>query len=1098
MRCASCHLENLAEAKFCGNCGASLKNRCQRCGTDNQPQSKFCSECGATLIESATVGAVSNIATTNATAETREALAGERRHLTVLFCDLVGSTEIASRTDPEEWRELVADYQRAAGEAITQYGGNVAKYLGDGVMAFFGYPEAHDNDVESAARAALAILDAIAKLNEQSARPKLSPRIGIHSGVVVVGAGPGQDTDVFGETPNIAARVQTAAEPSTVMITDAVLRLISGLFVVEERGAQTLKGIERPIRLYRVIRPSGVRGRLDAVAATRGLTPFVGREEELRLLMNRWERAREGEGQVALIIGEAGIGKSRLIQRFHEQIAATPHTWVEGATASFYQNTPFYPITEILRELSATHRDDSPDAQIGRLERALELAGARPAEAVPLLVPLLNLPLPPKYSPPVLSPEQQRRRLLATLVQWVLGAARAQPLVIVTEDLHWADPSTLELTELLVEQAATARMLLLYTARPEFRAQWRLRAHHTQITLNRLSVQNVRDMVLQVVAREALSEDTLAAVVHRTGGVPLFAEELTRVVLEGGDAKLGGRGIPATLHDSLMARLDRLGPAKELVQIASVIGSEFSYRLFHAVYPLGEQDLQRALRSLTNAELLLVRGLAPDATYQFRHALIRDAAYEALLKSRRKDLHGLVARTITEKFPALREEQPEVLARHWTEAGETELAIGEWLRAGKTAQARQAFREALESFRQAVELFDLLPESREGDLRELEIRQSLVQMLHLTRGYSAAESIEATRRAVALAQKGGNLRQLLNLMIARGVNALSAGDLPAAAGLADQALELALREGGSRSLFGRVHTLQMMVRYWRGDLAGVENHFAAGLEFFDDPSFKRVPGAPVIAFGMASLSAWTRGLADSARQRAAQMRAVVSGDSPYDMAFLGFLAAQLHIALREYGRAEASAAHALELSEEHHFPWLVALSRAALGHARAWLGRPIEGIALIRQGMAELLDTGSRFNVTNVVASLAEARLCNGAIIDALEAVEQALQANPDELVYRPEILRLRGELQLEQGHSELGEADFRQAITLARSMDAKAWELRATISLGRLLRDCTCFDEARVMVTNICSWFSEAADTTDLKDAQALLDELAISQAGL
>ena len=455
--------------------------------------------------------------------------------------------------------------------------------------------------------------------------------------------------------------------------------------------------------------------------------------------MNRWERALEGEGQVALIVGEAGIGKSRLVQRFQRTDRGhAAHLGRSGGRRVFSEHALLSRSTRCcgrtsrlaIARVAARRRETQLDATRERARLGSCWQGSSRAEAIPLIAPLLNLPLPPKYPPSPLSPEQQRRRLLATLVEWVLGAARAQPLVIATEDLHWADPSTLELIQLLVEQGATARLLLLYTARPEFRAQWPLRAHHTQITLNRLSARNVRTMVAEVAAHKtALSDETIATVVERTGGVPLFVEELTRAVLESGDAKLTGREIPVTLHDSLMARLDRLGPAKEVIQIGAVIGSEFSYELLHAVHPIAEEDLQRALRKLADAELLYVRGIAPDATYQFKHALIRDAAYEALLKSRRKELHRLVARTIDEKFPALKEAHPEVLARHWTEAGETEPAIAEWSRAGKAAEARNAFREALESYQQALALLNLLPESPERDLRELELRQSVVRML---------------------------------------------------------------------------------------------------------------------------------------------------------------------------------------------------------------------------------------------------------------------------------------------------------------------------------------------------------------------------------
>jgi class 3 adenylate cyclase len=803
MRCSNCTSENPTGKKFCEDCGALLENRCSKCGTETTAGKRFCGECGAPL-------------NTTAPADVGRrdgGFTGERRHLTVLFCDLVDSSEIAAQLDPEEWREVVAGYQHAAAEAITRLGGHVAKYLGDGVMAYFGYPEAHENDAERSVRAGLSILDAISKFNQQSTsevrtsqtrllgsadappsvRPKLSARIGIDSGAVVIGLGAGKDIDVFGEAPNIAARVQALAHPGTALITSATHRLVSGLFVVEDRGAQPLKGSDRLIQVYRVVQPSGVRGRLEAAAATRGLTPFVGREEELRLLFNRWERALSGEGQVALIVGEAGIGKSRLLQHFHQQIAATPHTWAEAAAAPSFQNTPFYPVAELFRQLALPQGGAPADEQLTQLEPRLTIAGLKPAETIPLIAPLLNLPVPAKYPPLVYSPEQQRRCSLAMMVDWVLGAARVEPLVIVAEDLHWADPSTLELIQLLVEQGATGRLLLLYTARPEFRAQWPLRAHHTQITLNRLSVRTVRMMVGQVAARKALSDETVAAVVERTGGVPLFVEELTRVVLETGNEKLTGLEIPVTLHDSLMARLDRLGPAKEVAQIGAVIGGEFSYELLHAVHPIAEENLQRALRNLADAELVYVRGIAPDATYQFKHALIRDAAYEALLKSRRKELHRMVALMINERFPAVKEVHPEVLARHWTEADATDRAIAEWERAGKGAEARYAFIEAQESLQQALALLNLLPESAERDAHELELRQSLVHILHITRGYSAPETVDVRARAAVLAEKSGNLTQMVTLMHATALCAYDTCDFATAGMMADQALALALR-----------------------------------------------------------------------------------------------------------------------------------------------------------------------------------------------------------------------------------------------------------------------------------------------------------------
>jgi class 3 adenylate cyclase/tetratricopeptide (TPR) repeat protein len=1092
MRCAKCGSDNRDGRKFCAKCGAVLARSCPRCGASNEPGEDFCGECGTSLQAATVMGqeppAASPLRTTT---ETSRAPDGERRHLTVLFCDLVDSTALASQMDPEDWRAAVAAYHRAAAEAITRFGGHVAKYLGDGVMAFFGYPEAHDNDAERAARAGLGILEAIAKLNEEAAHPKLAARVGVDSGPVVVGAGAGKDADVFGDTPNIAARVQAAAEPGTVLVSANTHRLISGMFVVEDCGAQVLKGLEQPLQLYRVLRPSGVRGRLEAAASSRGLTPFVGREDELRLLMSGWARSRAGEGQVALIIGEAGIGKSRLVHRFHEAIAEAPHTWIEAGASAFFQNTPFYPVTEMLRQFLG----NSPaEDQITQLEPRLIAAGLKPAEALPLIAPLLNLPLPTDYPPSPLPPDQQRRRLLATLVEWVLGSARAQPLVIATEDLHWADPSTLELIQLLVEQGARASLLLVYTARPEFRPPWPLRAHHTQVTLNRLGEREIRAMVAQVVASKALADETVTAVVERTGGVPLFVEELTRSLLESGAAKPADRAIPATLHDSLMARLDTLGPAKEAAQVASVIGRAFSYELLHAVSPIPEDELQSALKKLADAELIYVRGIAPEATYQFKHALIQDAAYEALLKSRRKELHRRVARTISEVFPAMAEAQPEVLARHWTGAGEAEPAIEAWKKAGEAADARGALKEAEEGCRQALAILNNLPESPERDARELALVTRLIWLLQRSKGHAAAETIEAVEQARSLAEKTGNLPQLVLQVIGSYAAVFVTGDYSSAAALADQALDLAQREGSHNSLVF-AHGAQVNVRFNRGDLVGLERHFAClrSLVEASDRSqlAESIAYGIIIALGYASLGAWMLGYAEKARSRIVLAIAFARDyKNPFVLASGRTMESYLYRWFREPQRVADAAAETVAISEEHNFPYLKG-TRVTLGWARAQLGNPDEGVALIRQGLAALAETGGRTDITNALTILAEAQALDGAIDDALTTLDEALQANPEELVFRPNILKWRGELRFKRGQNELAEADFREAIRLARQMSAKSWELRATTSLARLLNEQSHRDEARAMLAEIYNWFTEGFDTADLKDAKMLLAEL-------
>ena len=1085
MRCDKCGTENPDRAKFCVECAAPFARRCPSCNAENPPTAKFCLECAKPLHAEAT-GAPSK------TPSQRQAPDGERRHLTVLFSDLVNSTDIAAHLDPEDWRDIAAQYQKTAAAAVNRFGGNVAKYLGDGLMVYFGWPEAHEDDAERAVRAGLAIIDEVDQLNGRLAsehKVPLSVRVGIHTGPVVMGHGGGEEADVFGDVPNVASRVQSAAQPGSVLMTAAVHELVSGLFAVEDRGAHQLKGIEHPVQLYRAIQPSVVRRRTHRAAA-RALTPFVDREDEMRLLLNRWERTRTGQGQLVLVVGEPGIGKSRLVDEFRTRVRDNPHLWVECAGDLFSQSTPFHAVTEILNQGLGWQGDESPTERVTQLERNLELAGLKLSEAVPLIAEMLGLPIRDRYPPLVFAPDQQRRRLLANLTAWVLNAARVQPLVMVMEDLHWVDPSTLELAQTLVDQAATAPLMLLYTTRPEFRAPWPLRAHHAQITLNRLNDLDTREMVAGVVARAALAPDLIDTVVKRTDGVPLFAEELTRLILEG-DSRSVAREIPATLRDSLTARLDLLGPAKEVAQIAAVIGREFSFELLQAVGSMGETQLQSALNKLVDAELIYARGIAPEATYQFKHALIQDAAYEALLKSRRRELHHRVAQTIGERFAAVAEAQPEVLARHWTEAGQAEPAIAAWKKAGESAGARRAFKEAEEAYRQALAMLNRLPVSPERDGRELELQSALLLLLTATGGYTALEAAETGARVRVLAESSGNISQLVLQMTMTGAGAMSAGDLSAFNVLADQKLDFARRDGNPTSL-GLAHMDQVVARHWRGDLAGAEEYFALGRSYFDAPSFRQIPAAAGQTFGIASYNAWMLGLADTARKRVRQTTAAArENDSPYDLAFGQSLTAWLHIYLKESEEAESLASQSVALSEHHGFAQFAPYTRIVLGYARAQLGRANEGVTLMRQGLSRLAEMGARIHITSCLSWLAEAQGLDDATAGALATIEDALQANPDEIVLRPEAFRVRGELKLKLGETQRAEADFREAIALAQKMSAKAWELRATSSLARLLRDTNRRDEARTVLAEIYNWFTEGFDTADLKDAKALLEEL-------
>ncbi|HEY1448351.1 MAG TPA: AAA family ATPase, partial [Caulobacteraceae bacterium] len=642
---------------------------------------------------------------------------GERRHLTVLACGLADVSSISAIVDPEQWHDIFTRFQRRAAGAVRQMDGHVAQSHGDGFVAYFGYPEAREDAAECAVRSGLAILEALRELNGELAAEldvRLKARVGVHAGTVVVTAGDGDQIGVFGDAPRTALAIEAAAPPDTVMMSGAVHELVSGLFVVEDGGTQPRQGHDQLVRLFHVIRPGLAGGR------TRGFTPreespFVGREDELHVLASRWRRVGEGEGQSVLLIGEPGIGKTRLIEEFQNSIKAAPHLWIEAAGAPLYMNTPFHAVIRMLDQGLGWRGEDGPDERFARLEATLAPLGASLAGAAPLIAELLGLPVPSTYAQPMIPPDQKRRRLLAALTGWVFGATTAQPLVIVIEDLQWADPSTMELVQTLVDQGVSAPLFLICTARPEFHAPWPVRGHHVQVTLSRLSDRQTRTLVSAMVARAGMTEDaeeTVDRVVERTDGVPLFAEELARFMSEGEGRELG-REIPVTLLDSLAARLDRLGRARETAQLGAVIGREFSYELIAALSPDPEKELEADLAALTGADLIIARGLPPFATYQFKHALIQDAAYDALLKSKRRELHAKVARTIAERFSAVAICQPEVLARHWTEAGEAAQAVTAWKSAGDIAYERRAYEEAEQAYRQALSMLGLEPQSRE-------------------------------------------------------------------------------------------------------------------------------------------------------------------------------------------------------------------------------------------------------------------------------------------------------------------------------------------------------------------------------------------------
>ncbi len=844
MRCASCGGENPEGAKFCIECAAPLTRRCASCGSENLPRAKFCAECGSPLTAQPqppvssfrfqVSGSQPPIPSTQPLTPRSEA---ERRQLTVMFCDLVGSTALSAQLDPEELREVVRAYQETCTEVICRYDGHIAQHLGDGLLVYFGYPHAHEDDAQRAVHTGLGIVGAFQKsvpsalaggglsrarqqaanaplpYGRGSAIPPLQVRIGIHTGLVVIGEiGSSEKREMLalGETPNIAARLQGLAAPDTVVLSAVTQRLVAGLFECQDLGPQPLKGLSTPLSVYRVVRESEAQSRFDA-AVRKGLTPLVGREEELGLLRRRWEQAKTDEGQAVLLSGEPGIGKSRLVQTLKEQVSAEGATRIEFRCSAYHQNSAFYPIIEHLQRLLQLGQDDASQTKLAKLQQALSRYRFPQADTLPLLASLLSLPHPDGVPAITLSPQKQKQKTQEALVAWIVEEAEQAAVYCAWEDLHWADPSTLEVLTLFLDQVPTARLLTLLTFHPDFTPPWRPRAHLTQLTLTRLGRPQVEAMVEQVTEGKALPADVLQQIISKTDGVPLFVEELTKMVLESGllreeDGRyVGARGqwkgqaegapipplaIPSTLQDSLMARLDRLATVREIVQLGATLGREFSYELLHAVSPLDEGSLQQGLRQLVEAELIYQRGLPPQARYLFKHALIQDAAYQSLLKSKRQQYHQQIAHVLEERFAETKETQPELLAHHYTEAGFTAQAIPYWQRAGQRALERSANIEAIAHLTKGLELLSTLPDTPERAQQELTLQIALGLSLMASRGWAAPEAEQAYARARELCRQVGETPQLFQVLAGLFAFYYVRGELKTARELGDQLLRL--------------------------------------------------------------------------------------------------------------------------------------------------------------------------------------------------------------------------------------------------------------------------------------------------------------------
>src|SRR6266705_2322252 len=792
------------------------------------------------------VGQPLQTATPPATPPPREA---ERRQLTVMFCDLVDSTRLSSQLDPEEYRDMVRAYQHVCTEVIQRYEGHIAQLLGDGLLVYFGYPQAHEDDALRAVRTGLGILTAMEDLHirlQQDKGIQLAIRIGIHTGLVVVGemGGAGRyESLALGEVPNVCSRIQGLAQPNTVAISEATYRLVQGYFACEALGEQTLRGIAQPFQIYRVLQESGARGRLD-VAVTRGLTPLVGREQEVGLLVERWEQVKAGQGHVVLLTGDAGIGKSRLVQMLKDHVANEPHTRWECRSTEYAQNTALFPLTDLFQRLLQFHPEDTPDEKLGRLEAALSQYRLPLEDTVPLFAPLLSLPVPEQAYPPLnLSPQRQRQRSLETIVAILLELAERQPVLLIIEDLHWTDPSTLELLNLVIDQTPTVSLLTLLTCRPTFQPSWTHRTYLTEVTVNRLSRNQIERMTSEVAGGKLLPVQVLIQIIEKTDGVPLFVEEMTKAILESGQLKaldghyelagsLHALVIPATLQDSLMARLVRLMTAKVIAQLGATIGRQFSYALLQAVSQLNEVMLQHELGRLVEAEIVYHRGVPPQSTYVFKHALIQDAAYESLLKSTRQHYHQRIAQVLEAQFPETAEAQPELLAQHYTEAGLTEKAVHFWHHAGQRAIERSAHVEVISHLRIGLELLQTLPETPERLAREVDMLITLGASLIAVKGYAAAEVGETYTSAQQLCQHLEDPYKLFPVLRGLWSYYLVRAELQTAHALGKQLLALAQQVQDAAMLLG-AHRALGATLFHLGTIASACTHLAQGIALYD-------------------------------------------------------------------------------------------------------------------------------------------------------------------------------------------------------------------------------------------------------------------------
>jgi class 3 adenylate cyclase/predicted ATPase len=1042
--------------------------------------------------------------------------AAERRQVTVVFVDLVGSTELSSRMDPEDLRDILSSYQKCVADTVRRFDGFIAKYTGDGVIVYFGYPEAHEDDPERAVRAGLELISAISALK---APVLLQIRVGIATGMVIVGdligSGEAQERSIVGETPNLAARLQSIALANTVVIADGTRKLLGKLFELEDLGTKDLKGLQRDVRAWAALRPSSVASRFEALHAG-DLMPLVGRQEELGLLLRRWSRAKLGEGQVVLISGEGGIGKSRLTFALLEQLAREPHIRLRCVCSPQHTDSALYPIISQLMRAAGLEDDDSPQAKLDKLDALLAESRASP-EDMALIAELLSLPTDGRYPPVEVEPHLRRQKTLAALCSQLQALARIRPVLIVFEDAHWTDPTSLELFARLVDMGVTQRLLILVTFRPEFSPPWIGRSHVTALTLNRLTRRDVNFLIEGVVGDRSLPKGIRQDILDRTDGIPLFIEEMTKAVLDAegvSDAQRGAAGeaarfvsVPASLQASLMSRLDRLGAAKEVAQVGAAIGREFPHMLLAAVMQKPTAELDADLDRLLAAGLLFRQGTPPHASYLFKHALVQDAAYGTLLREPRRVLHARIAEILESQFGEIADSQPELLARHYTKADLIDKSARLWGRAGQRSQERSALVEAAEQLGQALAQMASLPSTSNLRREQIILQLALLNTLMHVKGYSAPETKAAVAQVRQLIEQAERLGEapddpylLLSALFGQWIVNFISFNGDVARELAARFLAFGEKEGTAVPLMVGHRTMASTLAFM-GDLVGARSHYDEALALYRPAEHLRLmtrfgQDLRVTCLAFRSMDLWLLGYPEAALKDAdcALMEARQIEHAATLMFTLNF-PILLNTYCGNYDAANERINELVVLAEEKGAPFRKAEGVLRRGYILTLTGQAAKAVEMVSSGIHLWRSAGSTIFTPEHEFMLAIAHADAGQFDEARRCIGKAVKATrvTKERWCEAELHRVAGEIALKspQRNVAKAQAHFKRSLRLARAQQAKSWELRAATSLARLLSDQGKRQTAHDLLAAVYDWFTEGFDTSDLRKAKALLDEL-------